>query len=383
MSGAGDGAGRAPRVRYWDFRRYYAAARERVLARLDGVLASGRLVLGPEVERFERAFAAACGAAHAVGVASGTDALVLALRAVGVSAGDEVVTVANTAVPTAAAIRLAGATPVFAEVEESTFLVDASRLEERITPRTRCLLPVHLFGQGADVATLGALARRRGLALVEDCAQACGATVDGRRVGSFGEVGAFSFYPTKVLGGVGDGGMAVTSRGELAGRLRRLRFYGMGPEGIAEEDGVNSRLDELQAAFLAQRLEGLADEVARRREVAAGYAAGLSGVGDLVLPEPGPGRSHQYYVYTVRTARREGLRRRLAERGVETKVNYPVPLHLMPAFARFGGGPGSLPVTERLAGEVLSLPMHPELTGEEVAIVVDEVRAFFTGGRAG
>ncbi len=341
------------------------------------MLASGRLVLGPRLARLEARLAARVGVPHALGVASGTDALLLALRALGVGEGDEVVTVANTAVPTVAAIRAAGARPVFVDVEEDTSLLDVGRLEAALSPRTRCLVPVHLFGQVVDMGPLLALARARGLAVLEDCAQAFGAAGPAGQAGALGDAGAFSFYPTKVLGAFGDAGAVVTARPELHARLVRLRQYGMagGPEAL--EEGLNSRLDELQAALLDLRLDRVDAAAARRRAIARRYQDGLAGVGDLGLPAVRPGRTHQFYVYTVRTARRDALQRHLAGRGIESKVNYPVPIHLMPAYRPLGHAPGDLPVTERLAGAILSLPMYPELPDAQVDEVIDAVRAFF------
>ncbi len=364
-------------IRYWSYLDYYDQQREELLRRLDEVLASGRLILGPEVERFEKSLAAHCGARWGIGVNSGTDALFLALKSLGLGAGDEVITVANTAVPTVAAIRATGATPVFVDVEEETYLMDVGRIGERLSARTRCLLPVHLFGQAVDMATLTGFAAQRKLAVVEDCAQACGATCHGKRVGSFGDVGTFSFYPTKILGAFGDAGMAVTSREDLAAKLRRLRFYGMDREYYAEEEGYNSRLDEIQAALLNLRLAELDEAVARRRRIARLYDEALAGVGDVGLPATRPGRDHQYYVYTIRTSLRDHLARHLEERGIETKVNYPVPVHLMRGYAFLGRRVGDLPVTERLAGTILSLPLYPEMPLDQAAVVAEAVRAFF------
>jgi dTDP-4-amino-4,6-dideoxygalactose transaminase len=367
-------------IRYWSYLDYYGARREELLRRLDEVLSSGRLIFGAEGERFEKAFAAHCGAGWGIGVNSGTDALFLAFKALGLGPGDEAVTVANTAVPTVAAIRATGATPVFVDVEEETYLMDVGRVEERLSTRTRLLVPVHLCGQAVDMGALTSLAAARGLAVVEDCAQACGATFEGRRVGSLGDVGAFSFYPTKILGACGDAGMAVTSSEELAAKLRRLRFYGMDREYYAEEEGYNSRLDEVQAALLNLRLGELDEAVARRRRIARLYDEALAGVGDVGLPAVRPGGDHQYYVYTIRTSRRDDLARHLGERGIGTKVNYPVPVHLMRGYAFLGGRVGDLPVTERLAGTILSLPLYPEMPLDDAASVADAVRAFFGAG---
>ena len=370
-------------VHYWEYLGDYRQRRADYLAVVDDVFSSGRLILGSRVASFEGNFAAFCGVSHGVGVNSGTDALFLALKALGIEAGDEVVTVANTAVPTVAAIRATGARPVFVDVEEDTFLMDVMRLEEALTPRTRCILPVHLYGQPVDMEPLLTVAARHRIEVVEDCAQAAGASCGGRRVGSFGAVGAFSFYPTKVLGGFGDGGMAVTSREELASRLRRLRFYGMEQGYYSEEEGYNSRLDEVQAALLDLRLQRVEEEVRRRREIAALYTEGLTGVGDLGLPVVREGRTHQFYLYTVRTGERDRLMEHLAARGVETRINYPTPIHLMRGYRFLGCREGSLPVTESLAGRILSLPMHPLLTEGDVVRVIEAVRNYFSSPRPG
>lgn len=364
-------------IRYWAYLGDYRAHREEYLRICDEVFSSGRLLLGARLAAFEARLGALGGGTQAVGVASGTDALFLALKALGVGAGDEVITVANTAVPTVAAIRAAGATPVFADVEEDTFLMAVGDLERLVTPRTRCLLPVHLLGQMVDMAPLLDTARRHGLAVLEDCAQACGASYQGRLAGSLGDAGAFSFYPTKVLGAFGDAGAVTTSRADLLERLRALRCYGMRDGERAEVEGYNSRMDELQAAILDRKLERLDAAVAARRRIARIYDEGLAEVGDLRLPVVGPDRTHQRYVYTVRTSRRDALQRHLAGRGIETKINYPVPIHLMPAYRSLGYPPGSLPVTERLARTILSLPLYPELGEAAAAAVVAAVRESF------
>lgn len=364
-------------VPYWDVRRFTAAHRSELIAAIQGVLDSGRLILADEVRRFEENFSRYCGVPWGVGVNSGTDAIFLALKALNIGSGDEVLTVANTAVPTMAAIRATGATPVFVDVEEDTFVMDPLLLKERLSSRSRCVVPVHLAGQAADVPALQEIIRGRGVRIVEDCAQACGATCGGRRVGSMGDAAAFSFYPTKVLGAFGDAGMVVTSQETLYRRARRLRFYGMEQEYISLEEGYNSRLDEIQAAMLNLRLPLLESAVAARRAIARHYDDALTGVGDLALPRTGAGRDHQYYLYTIRTARRDELRQYLLTRGVETKVNYPMPVHLMPAYAHLGFGPGDLPVTERLAATILSLPIYPEMPAEHLSRTVDAVRGFF------
>jgi len=365
------------KIPYWEYLPDYLADRDAYLQAVDAVFSSGRLILGPQVTSFEQRFATYCGATCAVGVNSGTDALFLALKGLGIGHGDEVITVSNTAVPTVAAIRATGATPVFVDVEEDTCLMDVSLVEARLNGRTRCILPVHLYGQMVDMEPLLDMARAAGIAVVEDCAQACGATYRGHGAGSMGDAGAFSFYPTKILGAFGDGGLITTSRTDLGERLRRLRFYGMEGEYYSEEEGYNSRLDEVQAALLNHRLPGVDAAVEKRRQLAGIYDAGLAAVGNLGLPAERAGRRHQYYLYTIRTAHRDALMLYLRARGVETKVNYPTPVHLMRGYAFLGGREGDLPVTERLAAEILSLPIYPAMPEENARRVVAEIGAFF------
>jgi dTDP-4-amino-4,6-dideoxygalactose transaminase len=335
------------------------------------VFARGGFILGPEVEAFEAGFAAYHGAVHAVGVASGTDAVELALRAAGIGPGDEVITASHTAVATVCAVERAGARPVFVDIDPDTYTLDPAAVEAALTPRTRALLPVHLYGHPADLPALAAIARKHNLCLIEDCAQAHGARHGGKLVGTFGELAAFSFYPTKNLGAFGDAGAVLTSDARLAERLRRLRNYGQARRCHHAERGVNSRLDELQAALLRAKLARLDEHNAERRRLAARYRAGLSGV---VLPQADEPRIHHvYHLFVVRHAARDRLRLRLRARGVETLVHYPVPVHLQPAYADLGYRPGSLPATERAAREVLSLPLYVGLGEERVARVAEAV----------
>jgi dTDP-4-amino-4,6-dideoxygalactose transaminase len=364
-------------IRNWQYLKGYEAQRKDMLRIVDGVFSSGRLILGSKVAEFERAFSSFCGCRYGVGVNSGTDALFLALKAVGTGEGDEVVTVSNTAVPTVAAIRAAGATPVFVDVEEDTFLMDVSLVEKAVTSRTRAFVPVHLFGQPVDMGRLMGVARQKKIKIVEDCAQAAGAVYRGRRVGCFGDIGAFSFYPTKILGAFGDAGMAVTNHKRHYEKLRRLRYYGMDREYHSEEEGYNSRIDEVQAAILNHKLRGINEAVGQRKRIAALYADGLAGVGDVILPTVREDRTHQFYSYTIRTRRRKALMEFLADKRIEARVNYPVPVHLMRGYRRLGYSRGDLPVTERLAGEMLSLPIYPDLSDKDAERVVKAVRAFF------
>lgn len=368
-------------IRYWDYLEEYNSHREEYLRAVDTVFSSGRLILGQQVADFEARLAAYCGATSAVGVNSCTDAIFLALKALGIGQGDEVITVSNTAVPTVAAIRAAGARPVLVDVEEDTYLMDVSKVEAALTGQTRCIVPVHLCGQMADMQPLLELAGKHNISIVEDCAQACGATYHGKRAGSLGDAGAFSFYPTKVLGACGDGGAVITSRPDLALRLKRLRMYGMDSSYYAEEEGYNSRLDEVQAAILNARLPVLDTAIERRRHIAHLYDEGLAGISGLGLPALRIECEHQYYLYTIRTPKRDELMNYLTEQGIESKINYPWPIHLMRGYGFLGYKPGDLPVTERLAGTIVSLPIYPELPEMDVQRVITAVRQFFSGQR--
>lgn len=338
------------------------------------VLGSGWYVLGPEVEAFEEAFAGWVGTRHCVGVGSGLDALHLALLALGVGPGDEVLVPSNTYIATWLAVSRAGATPVPVEPDPATGGIDPDLLTAALTPRTRAVLPVHLYGLPADMPAIGRFAAEHGLPVLEDAAQAHGAAIDGRRTGALGTAAAWSFYPTKNLGAVGDGGAVTTDDDALADRLRSLRNYGSRRKYVHDERGLNSRLDELQAAMLGVRLAHLDEWNARRAAIAERYAAGLAGTG-LRLPSVPAGAEHAWHVYAVHTPRRDALAAALADRGVGTLMHYPTPPHLSGAYADMGLGVGALPVAERLARETLSLPMGPQLGPDEVTHVIGAVRA--------
>jgi len=345
-------------------------------AGMDAVLASGRFILGTQSEALEGEIASRCGVAHAVACNSGTDALHLALRGLGVGPGDEVIAPAFTFIGTAEAIVHAGATPVFVDVRADTFNIDPAAIEAAITPRTRAIVPVHLYGRIADMPAIGRLAQARGLYVVEDGAQAIGAALDGRPCGAHGDAGCLSFYPSKNLGAAGDGGMVVTGDAALADRLRMLRNHGSRATYVHESIGWNSRLDELQAVVLRVKLAHLDRFNAARRRHAEGYAARLRGL-PLELPDPGPPGEHVFHQYTVRTPRRDDLHAALTAAGVASAIHYPIPLHRQTPFAAAYAA-ASLPVCERLASEVLSLPMYPMLTEQQldrVAAVVREALA--------
>ncbi|MEU6605319.1 DegT/DnrJ/EryC1/StrS family aminotransferase [Streptomyces shenzhenensis] len=360
-------------IRVWGYLDEYAAEREDILDAVDTVFGSGRLVLADSVRSFEKEFAARHGARHCVGLDNGTNAVKIGLEALGVGPGDEVITVSNTAAPTVVAIVGTGATPVFVDVRED-YLMDVSRVEAAITPRTRCLLPVHLYGQCVDMAPLEELAARQGLAVLEDCAQAHGARHHDRAAGTMGTAAAFSFYPTKVLGAYGDGGAVLTSDQEVDRRLRRLRYYGMEERYyVTDLPAHNSRLDEVQAEILRRKLRRLDDYVTARRGIARRYVEGLGDTG-LVLPETALGNDHVHYVYVVRHPRRDEIIEALRERDIELNISYPWPIHTMTGFAHLGYREGSLPVTERLAREIFSLPMYPSLAPEAQDRVVEALR---------
>jgi aminotransferase EvaB len=351
-------------IKVWDYLREYRAERSEVEEAIRQVMESGMLILGENVRNFESAFAGWSGCRHGVGVNSGTDALFLALRALDVGAGDEVITVSNTAVPTVSAIQATGATARFVDIDPRTLLMNVDQLEAAVTDKTRCIVPVHLFGQCVDMDKLNQLARRRSLKVLEDCAQAHGARHGDRIAGSMGDLSAFSFYPTKILGGYGDGGMILTSSEQLESRCRRLRFYGMEKQYYSLEQGYNSRLDELHAAILLRKLQHLDSYIARRRQIADLYYQQLADT-DLVLPAVGTNNVHSYYLFVCRHPKRDFILQFLREREIFLNISYPWPIHTMPAYEHLGYRVGTLPETERAASEIFSLPMFPSLKDEE------------------
>jgi len=350
-----------------------AGIRDEILAAMRRVVERGWFILGEEGEAFEREFAALTGCTGAAGVGTGTDAIRLALEAVGVHAGDDVVTVPLTAGYTALAISMLGARPVFCDVEPGTLTMDPVRLEAALTPKTRAIVPVHLYGQCADLAAIGAIAAKRGIPVVEDCAQSVAATFDGRPAGSFGTASAFSFYPTKNLGAYGDGGAVTSNLASVIDKVKRLRNGGQGSRYRHVELGVNSRLDEMQAAVLRVKLAHLQGVTIARRSLAARYDAALKGVR---LPVERPGRRHVYHLYAVRHPRRDALAEALAAAGVGTLVHYPIPVHLQPAYTPLGLARGTFPVSEQAADELLSLPLYPGLTSAQQDAVIAAVNAF-------
>jgi dTDP-3-amino-3,4,6-trideoxy-alpha-D-glucose transaminase len=345
-----------------------------VRAAIDRVITRGWFVLGPEVEAFEAEFAAASGAAHAVGVGTGTDAIALMLRAMNLNRGDEVIVPALTAAYTGLAVLLAGGTPVFADIDPDRLTLDPAACDAAVTSRTVAIVPVHLYGQPADMQALQSIAQRRSLAVIEDCCQAHFATCDGVRVGTRGAGGAFSFYPTKNLAALGDGGAILTNDASLAERLRRLRNGGQIDRYVHLEAGINSRLDDLQAAVLRARLPLLSGWTNRRRALAATYRRALP---DTVRPLREHDTGHVYHLFVVRSPDRDALQAHLRSSGVDTLIHYPVPLPSQPAFA--GIARGDCPVAARIAREILSLPLHPRLTDGDIARVSAAIGAFQKG----
>jgi dTDP-4-amino-4,6-dideoxygalactose transaminase len=361
------------KVPFLNLKAQYDAIAQEVEHSIREVLGSCAFSGGPFVERFEGEFASFCGASHAVGVDSGTDALWLALVALGVKTGDEVITAPNSFIATAEAVSLTGAEPVFVDVEEGSFTMDPALLERAITPRTKAIIPVHLFGQTADMDPILAIARRHGIAVLEDACQAHGAEYKGRRAGSLGDAGCFSFYPGKNLGAYGEAGCVVTSDQQLADRIRMLRDHGQSRKYYHEVVGTNGRMDGIQGAVLSVKLKYLNAWNAARRLHAASYERLLEDVACVTAPREMTYARHVYHVYAVRSGGREGLIEALAASGIACGVHYPVPIHLQRAYASRGEGAGSFPVAERCALEFVSLPMFPELSAEQIDYVGSEL----------
>ena len=363
-------------IPFVDLRAAYHRLQPEIDAAVAAVLESGWYILGPEVSAFEAEFAAYLTADHAVSVASGTDAVMLALRSCGIGPGDEVITVSHTAVATVAAIELCGARPRLVDVAPDTLTLDPTALEAAVTDRTKAVIPVHLYGCPADMDAICKIASEHGLVVIEDCAQAHGARYVGRMAGTMGDAAAFSFYPTKNLGAMGDGGAVVTCRDDVAERLRLLRQYGWRERYISDIPGDNSRLDELQAALLRVRLRHLDEENKSRRRLARIYDEVLADL-PVDLPATRSGDEHVYHLYVIRTEQRDELQAFLKAHAIGTAIHYPVPVHLQRAYERLGYGPGSLPITENAARTILSLPMFPDLSPDAVVRVAETIVGFF------
>ena len=359
-----------------DMSAQYAAIGGEIRTAVERVMASQQFVLGREGSALEEELAKLCGVAHGVGLASGTDALILALRACGVHAGDDVLLPPFTFVATGSAVSALGANPVFVDIRPDTYNIDPAELERRVTPRTRAIVVVHLYGLAADLDPILAFAKSHQLPVIEDNAQAIGASHKGRRTGSLGDAGCVSFYPTKNLGAYGDAGMVVTNSAELAARIRSLRNHGQTGKYLSSEPGWNSRLDEIQAAILRVKLRHLSNWQRARQSRAAEYHRLLSAIPGVMPPLAPEGFEHVYHQYTIRVEKRDALQRYLADRKIESTVYYPYPLHLQPLYSALGHQAGDFPHAERAAQEVLSLPMYPELRKEQIARVVEAVVEF-------
>jgi dTDP-4-amino-4,6-dideoxygalactose transaminase len=362
------------KVPFLDLKAQYLSIQEEVAGALHQVLEQTAFAGGPFVEAFERDFAAFCQCQHGVGVASGTDALWLALLGLGVGPGDEVITVPNTFIATAEAISLCGAKPVFVDVDGKTCTLNPDLWERAITPRTKAVIPVHLYGQCADMDPIVAVARRRGLFVIEDACQAHGAEYKGRRAGSMGDAGCFSFYPGKNLGAYGEAGAVVTQSPQLAAWMRMFRDHGQQKKYYHSIVGWNARMDGLQGAVLSVKLRHLPQWNDARRRNASLYNELLAGVQGVTTPTEAQNAKHVYHIYSICVAQRDSVMKTLASKGIACGIHYPVPLHLQEAYASLGCGPGSFPVAETYASQQLSLPMFAELTSDQIRAVVDELR---------
>jgi dTDP-4-amino-4,6-dideoxygalactose transaminase len=362
-----------------DLKAQYASIRNEIQAAVNSVLENQHFILGPEVKALEKEIAEYCGTKYAVGVASGTDALILGLKACGIGPGDEVIVPSFSFIATADAVSLLGGTPVFADVQPDTYNIDPTKVEALITPRTKAIIPVHLYGQAADMDPLLALARKHNLKVLEDTAQAIGATYKGRRVAGLGDIGCISFFPSKNLGGYGDGGMVVTNSEEIYRHLVSLRAHGSIKKYFSEEQGWNSRLDELQAGILRVKLRYLDEWSSKRRKVAEAYDRLLRGMSEVITPARNGFGDHVFHQYTVRVPHRDAIQKQLAALGVTTMVYYPTPMHLQPIYESLGHREGDLPVTEEACQQVLSLPMFPELQPDQIEYVVQMLHQALEG----
>jgi len=367
-------------IPWLDLGRQYRGLREKLLPTLDELMCRGGFILGPYVERFETEFARFVGSRHCVGLNSGTSALHLALVACGVGAGDEVITVPATWISTSWAICYVGARPVFVDIDPATYCMDPERIEAAITARTKAILPVHLYGQPADMDRINAIADRHGVAVIEDACQAHAASLAGRHLGTFGRVGCFSFYPGKNLGAYGEAGAVVTDDEAVAARIRRLRDHAQVSRHVHDEIGFNMRMEGIQGAVLGIKLPHLRDWTERRRRIGLRYSTAWSGLAGLTVPAEQPGGLHARHIYALRCEQRPLLQEHLSRQGVQTTVHYPTPLHLQPAFAYLGHRPGDFPEAEALCRTEVTVPLFPEMTDEEVTRVVGAVCSWAEAG---
>jgi dTDP-4-amino-4,6-dideoxygalactose transaminase len=369
------------KVPFIDLRAQFESISEEVIGGIQGVLESCSFAGGPFVARFEEEFASFCSTDFAVGVGSGTEALWAALLCLGIGGGDEVITVPNTFVATAEAIRFCGAKPVFVDIDQETYTIDPQRVQDVITPRTRAVVPVHLFGQAADMDPIIMIAQEHGLAVVEDACQAHGAEYKGRRVGSIGDAGCFSFYPGKNLGAYGEAGAVVTNNPELATKLRMFRDHGQSDKHCHSIAGWNARMDGLQGALLSVKLRHLPQWNEARRKNASLYNDLLCDTGEVVTPTEAAYSRHVYHVYAISTKDQTAVIHALAQKNISCGIHYPVPIHLQKAFCSLGYGKGNFPVAEQCAKELVSLPMFPELNVDQIKSVVDAIESFYQSSR--
>ena len=363
-------------IPFVDLHAQYLAIKDGVDAAIADVIRTSAFIRGPHVQRFEQAFATATGASHCVSCANGTDSLYIAMHALGIRPGDEVIAPAHSWISTTETVTQAGGTVVFCDTERDTHTIDPALIEAKITPRTVGIIPVHLYGQPADMDPIMALARKHKLWVIEDCAQAHLALYKGRMVGRFGDAASYSFYPGKNLGAMGDAGALTTNDAGLAQRMARFARHGGLVKGDHQIEGINSRLDGLQAAVLSVKLPHLQGWTARRQEIAHAYAELLGGIDGLSLPQVAGGREHVWHLYVVQHEQRDALAKHLAERGIQTVINYPVALPFLPAYRRFGHQPHDFPVAHHHQTRILSLPIFPEITPTQMQAVADAIRSF-------
>lgn len=364
-------------VPFYTASREYAKLKSEIDAAVQAVCEKGDFILGEAVGRFEKNAAAYLNTRFAVGNSSGSEALLLALHALNVKPGDEVITTPFSFFATVSAVVRMGAKPVFVDIDPRTFNIDVSKIEQAITKKTKAILPVHLFLQTADMDTIMDIAKRHSLAVIEDAAEAFGMEFKGKKAGTIGDIGIYSFYPTKTLGGYGDGGLLTTDNEALAARLRMLRVHGSAKRYYHDEVGYNSRLDSMQAAILDVKLQYIEKSIAKRKEIGEKYSQLLAGVGDLELPYIAPNCREVYYVYSILTDKRDALAEHLKEKGIGTTVYYPVPLHLQKCFDSMGHKKGDYPIAEKTCERILALPIYPEYTDEELQYTVDAIKEFF------
>ena len=364
------------KVPFGDLSRQYKKYKKEFDSIISAVFEKGSFILGENLKSFEKNFAKYLEANHAIGVANGTEALFLALKAIGVGNGDEVITVSNTAVPTISAIDAAGAKPVFVDIEENTFNIDPSKIESAITSKTKAIIPVHLYGNPCNMEKIVGIAGKYNLKIIEDCAQAHGAEYKGKKAGTFGDCGAFSFYPSKNLGANGDGGMVVTSSGELAEKIRLLRNYGFVDRYNSILRGYNSRLDEIQAALLDFKLARLDEWNKRRRQIAGRYMNELGKL-PIIIPSVFPEHKHVFHLFVVRVSQRQKFLEFMSVSGINIVIHYPTPIHLQPAYEFLNYKRGDFPVTEKVSEEIISLPIYPELEEKEISYIIAKIINYF------